>query len=122
MSIPLQFSSLYDGQEVFVRSGCLLDLGTDRTSSLVTWSLYEMRSILRQHLISMDSFLLCFSAVRVHDSHAYRKMDVIRVSRILELREMLLSFQTGFSLVNAAVVYVILESIPGLELSSVLGT
>ena len=28
MSIPLQFASLYDGQ-VFVWSGCLLDLGTD---------------------------------------------------------------------------------------------
>ena len=29
MIIPLQFASLYDGQEVFVRSDCLLDLGTD---------------------------------------------------------------------------------------------
>ena len=29
MSIPLQFASLYDGQEVFVWSDCLLDLGTD---------------------------------------------------------------------------------------------
>ena len=29
MSIPLQFASLYDGQEVFERSDCLLDLGTD---------------------------------------------------------------------------------------------
>ena len=29
MSIPLQFASLYDGQEVFVWSSCLLDLGTD---------------------------------------------------------------------------------------------
>ena len=28
MIIPLQFASLYDGQ-VFVRSNCLLDLGTD---------------------------------------------------------------------------------------------
>ena len=27
MTIPLQFASLYDGQEV--RSDCLLDLGTD---------------------------------------------------------------------------------------------
>ena len=27
MTIPLQFASLYDGQEVFVWSGCLLDLG-----------------------------------------------------------------------------------------------
>ena len=29
MTIPLQFASLYEGQEVFVWSDCLLDLGTD---------------------------------------------------------------------------------------------
>ena len=29
MSIPLQFAFLYDGQEDFVRSDCLLDLGAD---------------------------------------------------------------------------------------------
>ena len=29
MAMPLQFASLYDGQEVFVWSDCLLDLGTD---------------------------------------------------------------------------------------------
>ena len=29
MSIPLQIASLYDNQEVFVRSDCLLDLGMD---------------------------------------------------------------------------------------------
>ena len=47
-------------------------------------------------------------------------MDVTRerISRILELREILLSFQTGFSLVNAAVVCAILESVSGLEPSS----
>ena len=56
----------------------------------------------------------------VHDLQAYRKMDVTRerISRILELREILLSFQTG--LVNAAVVCAILESISGLEPSSVI--
>ena len=60
--------------------------------------------------------------MRVHDSHAYRKMDVTRerISRILEPREILLSFQTGFSFVNAAVVYAILKSISGLESSSVI--
>ena len=42
------------------------------------------------------------------------------ISRILELREILLSIQTGFSLVNAAVVCAILESITGLEPSSVI--
>ena len=61
--------------------------------------------------------------MRVHDSQANRKMAVTRerISRILELREILLSIQTGFSLVNAAVVCAILESISGLEPSSVDG-
>ena len=57
----------------------------------------------------MASVLLCSSAVRVHDSQAYRKTDVTRerISRILELSEILLSSQTGFNLVIAAVVCVI---------------
>ena len=60
--------------------------------------------------------------MRVDHSQAYRKMDVTRkrISHILELREILLSFQTGFNLVNAAVVCAILESISGLEPSSVI--
>ena len=93
-----------------------------RTFSFVTWSSYEMRSIFRWHLISKACILLWSSAVRVHDSQAYRKMDVTRdrISRILELREILLSFQTGFNLVNAAAVCAILESISGLEPSSVI--
>ena len=58
--------------------------------------------------------------MRVHDSQAYRKMDVTRerISHILELREILLSIQTGISLVNAAVACAIVESISGLEPSS----
>ena len=70
----------------------------------------------------MAFILLWSSAVRVHDSQAYKKMDVTRerISRILGLREILLSFQTGFSLVNAAVVFAILESISGLEPSLVI--
>ena len=60
--------------------------------------------------------------MRVHDLQAYRKMDVTseRISCILELREILLTFQTGFNLVNAAVACAILESISGLEPSSVI--
>ena len=56
----------------------------------------------------------------VHGSQVYRKMDVTkeRISRILELREILLSFQIAFNLVNAAVVFAILDSISGLETSS----
>ena len=58
----------------------------------------------------------------VHDSQAYRKMDVTRerISRILELREILLSFKTVFHLVNAPVVCAILKSISGLETSLVI--
>ena len=49
-------------------------------------------------------------------------MDVTRerISHILELWEILLSIQTGFILVIAAVVCAILESISGLESSSVI--
>ena len=59
-----------------------------QTSSLVTWSLYEMRSILLKHLIFMARILLWSSAVRVHDSRTYRKMDVTRerIIRILKLK------------------------------------
>ena len=48
-------------------------------------------------------------------------MDVTRqrISRVLDLREILLSFETGFNLASAAVVCAILESISGLEPSSV---
>ena len=50
------------------------------------------------------------------------KMDVTRdrISGILELKEILLSIQTSFSLVSAAVVCAILESISGLEPSLVI--
>ena len=70
----------------------------------------------------MACILLGSSAVRVHDSQTCGKMDVTRerISRILELRDILLSFKAGFNLVNAAVVCAILESISGLEPSSVI--
>ena len=55
--------------------------------------------------------------MRVHDSQAYRMMDVTRehISRTLELREILLLFQTGLNFVSAAVVCAILKSISGFE-------
>ena len=114
--MPLQFASLYGGQEVFVWS----DGSLAQTSSLVTWSLYEIPSILREHLVCKACILLWSSAVRVHESQAYRKIGMTRerISRILELRETLLSFHTGFNLVNTAVVCASLEGISGLEPSS----
>ena len=52
-----------------------------------------------------DCEIFCGTLLRVHDLQAYRQMDVTRehISGISELREILLSFQTGFNLFNAAV-------------------
>ena len=64
----------------------------------------------------MACVLFGSSAVRVHDSQAYRQMNVTRECNrhILELTEILLSFQTGLNLVNASVVCAIKNS-SGLE-------
>ena len=49
-----------------------------QTFLLVTWSLYEMHSILRKRLISMARILLSSSAARVHDSQAYKHTGSIQ--------------------------------------------
>ena len=90
MTILLQFASLYNCQKVFVWPDCLLDLGTD--------------FLVGNMVFVWDAQYL---AVALH------------FSCIFELREILLSFPTGFNLVNAAVVCAILESISGLEPLSV---
>ena len=60
------------------------------------------------------------SAVMVHVTHAYKNMDMARerISLILELMAMFLSFQMTFRLVTAAVVWAALESTSGLDPSS----
>ena len=80
-----------------------------------------MCSILQKHLISMACIFLCCSPARVRDLQAYRKTDVTRecISCIMEMTEMLLSFQTGLNLVTVAVTCVILENISSLEPLSV---
>ena len=56
----------------------------------------------------------------VHVSHAYKNMGMARerISLILELMAMFLSFQMTFNLVIAAVVWAILDSTSGLDPSS----
>ena len=68
-----------------------------------------------------NACILLMSTVMVHVSHAYKNMDMAkeRISLTLELMAMFLSFQMTFSLVTAAVVWVILESTSGLDPSSV---
>ena len=120
MTIPLQFASLYNGQEVFVWSDCLLGLGTNFLVGNIVFVWDELYLAVGQHFQDLYSFLeLCCEGPWFK---SIQKMDVIgkRVSCILELREILMSFQTGFSLVNAAVICAFLESISGLEPSSVI--
>ena len=67
----------------------------------------------------MARILLCSSTVRDHDSQEDGcDKGTHKSYRVLELREMLLTFETDFNLVNAAVVCAILKSISGLEPSS----
>ena len=55
--------------------------------------------------------LFSSSAAKVHDSHAYRNMDMIRerISFTFGPRDMLLLLHIGFSFVRAAVARAILE-------------
>ena len=89
-----------------------------RTSSLVTWSLYEMFSNL--HLISKACVLISSSAVKFHYSQAYRNMDMTRecISFTFDPRDMMLYLHIGFSFVRAAVACAILERTSGFERSS----
>ena len=89
-----------------------------RTSSLVTWSLYEMFNSLRWHLISKACVLFSYSAVKVHDSQAYRNLEMTseHIRFTFGPRDML--SRMGFSFVRAAVACAILERTSGLEPSS----
>ena len=66
------------------------------------------------------AFFFSNSAVKVHDSQAYRNMGMTRerISFTFDPRDMLLSLQMGFSFVRAAVACAILERTSGLEPSS----
>ena len=71
-------------------------------------------------MISKACVLFSNSAVKFHDSQAYRKMEMTRerISFTFDPRDMLLSLQMGFSFVTTAMACAILEKISGLEPSS----
>ena len=89
-----------------------------RTSSSEKWSLYKMFSSLWQHLISKASILLINSAVKVHDSQAYRNKEMTRtlINFTSDTRDVL-SLQISISFLRAAVACAILEKLSGLESS-----
>ena len=103
--MPLQFAFLYDGQEIFVWSDCLLDLGTDFLYGNMAFVWNVLYLALAPHFHDLFSSLqLCcegprFKSIREH------------ISCTLDLREI--------NPVYAVVVCGIQESISGLEPLSV---
>ena len=65
----------------------------------------------------VGQFLFSTSAVKVHDSQAYRNKGMTRgrISFTFDPRDMFLLLQIGFSFVKAAVACSILETTSGLE-------
>ena len=65
-----------------------------------------MLNTLLKYLISAAWIFLCSSAVNVHVSHAYEKIDRIKARRSFSLKERLMfsSHHMGFSFSSAAVV------------------
>ena len=60
MTIPLQFASLYNGQEVFVWSDCLLDLGMDFLVDNMVFAWDVLYLVIAPHFHGLYSFLeLC---------------------------------------------------------------
>ena len=80
-----------------------------------------MPKSLRKHLISVVCIFFSNSAVMVHVSQAYRKIEMTkdRISLILELSAMFLSFHMVLSFVNAPIVWAILDTISCFDPSSV---
>ena len=78
-----------------------------------------MKCLIASGSISSQKSCVLFSnsAVKVHDSKAYRNMEMTRecISFTFDPRDMLLSLQMGFSFVRAAVACSILERTSGLE-------
>ena len=79
-----------------------------------------MFSSLGEHLISKACVFASSSAVKVHDSQAYRNRDMTGecISFTFDPRDMLLSFHIGFSVITAAVACAILERTSGFQSSS----
>ena len=80
-----------------------------------------MSKSLQKHLISVVCIFFSNSAVRVHVSQAYRKIEMTkdRISLILELSAMFLSFHMVLSFVNAPIVWAILDIISCFDPSSI---
>ena len=118
MPIPSQFAFLHSGEKIFKGPNGLSD-------SVPHFLICNMISVGDAQESSKAShfcsyYLFSNSAVRVHVSQAYRKIEMTkdRISLILELSAMFLSFHMVLSFVNAPIVWTILDSISYFDPSS----
>jgi len=111
MRIPFHLASLYNSKQIF--------MGSDGFPNSVFHFLIGNMVLIRyiEDLISMACIFLSISAVKVHDSQAYKNMEITNecISLILELSKIFLSFQMGASLLIAAAVCAILERTSGFD-------
>ena len=116
MPIASQFAFLHSGEKIFIGPSGLPD-------SVPHFLICNMISVgdARKHLISVACIFFSNSAVGVHVSQAYRKIEMTkeRINLILELSAMFLSFHMVLSFVNAPMVWAILDSISWFVPSSV---
>ena len=82
-------------------------------------SLYNLMQLIA---VEVACIFLAYSAVRVHVSHAYRKIEMTKehILLIWELRAMFLSLHMVLSFDNAPTVWTILDSISCFDPSSVI--
>ena len=76
MSIPLQFASLYNGQEVFVWSDCLLDLGMDVLVGNVVF-VYVPTSLIQPCLHFLELVIQTFTIFFSVSDNSFRQQDTI---------------------------------------------
>ena len=99
MTIPLQFASLYDRHEVFVRSSCLLDLGTDVLFGNMVFLLAVWYPAVAPHFHGLYSSLelycegLWFTSIQEGgcDKRAHQLYKYFCHSRLVSTSSMLLS-------------------------------
>ena len=104
---------------IFLNSAHLICRSTD-ISKCFRGSLRLRDNESRLYLISKACVLFSSSAAKVHDSQAYRNMDMTRkrISFTFDPRDMLLSLHIGLRFVRAVVACAIRERTSGFEPSS----
>ena len=63
MTIPLQFASFYERQEVYVWSNCLLDLGTDFLVGNIVFVMVIVNTVMGCHPVSSRLITIRLRAV-----------------------------------------------------------